>query len=104
MLKHAKLGLLIPMLFPQANFIEDFIVEDGPDGPQLTFWNEERLGPVPNVDQLNAAAQALDRDNPRKQFLEGVSLSRFMEAIFESQIGNPEPLQALAESYRQTRE
>lgn len=50
------LGTVIAAKFPDASSITDFNIEDQSDGkgPQITLWNEAKLGPKPTKKELES--------------------------------------------------
>lgn len=56
-----NLGTILQHLYPNANALRDYRVQDDGSGPYIAHWNSELLGPQPDQAALEAAEQkALD--------------------------------------------
>lgn len=106
MLKHPLLGSALLQLYPQADLFHDFRCEDLGDGngPRLTHWNTEKLGPEPNLKQIEQAAKDYDRAQGERErlgkMLHSITVEEYMAATFESKLGNEAPMTALLERYK----
>lgn len=49
-----NLTAVIQTLYADAILFEDFMVEDVGNGPELTHWNSDKLGPEPSAEELEA--------------------------------------------------
>ena len=106
MLKHPDLGNALVQLYPQADFLRDYRCEDSGDGqgPRLAYWNTEKMGPEPTLKQIEKAAKEFDDAKPgrekKNKIRQGISMDEFLEAYFESKLGNEAPMTALLERYK----
>jgi hypothetical protein len=105
-MKHPDLGSALAQLYPDADYLRDFRVEDKGDGegPTLTHWDETKLGPQPTVDKIEKAANEWQKGQAgrvkREKLREKLSSAEFIEAYFESKLGNEAPMAALIERYK----
>ena len=65
----------IKSMYPQAEFVKDFLVVDYGEGkgPVVNRWNAEKLGPMPSLKNLEAAG-VLVRDAARASRADRASL------------------------------
>lgn len=66
---------------PDAVLDEDYVLRDDGDGPFIDFWNEEKLGPKPNIDDLPDGTQVEEKDSEDREALE---MSVFEAELFEA--------------------
>ena len=106
MLKHPELGNALAQLYPKADFLQDYRCEDSGDGqgPQLVHWNAEKLGPEPTAKQIEKAAKEFADAKPGREkkdkIRREISIDDFVQAYFESKVGNEAPMAALIERYK----
>jgi hypothetical protein len=50
-----NLGLIVQYLYPDANPIRDFCVQDDGSGPRIAKWDEAKLGKQPTENELKTA-------------------------------------------------
>ena len=105
-MKHPDLGSALVQLYPDADHLRDFRVEDRGDGegPTLAYWNEEKLGPQPTADKIDKAAKEWQKGQSAREKrakLRGqLGSTEFIEAYFESKLGNEAPITLLLERYK----
>jgi hypothetical protein len=105
-MRHPDLGSALMQLFPQADPIRDFQVEDKGDGegPTLSFWDEAKLGVQPTSKDIENAVQDFKRAQPHREMRvkvqAGIEPIDFMQAVLESKLGNEAPMKALLEKYQ----
>ncbi len=100
MLTHPELGTAIAILYPSAQFFTDYTVEAIPDqGPSLVFWDKDKLGPEPDLKSIEKALKEHSKTTKTKEFCRNIS-HEFIEAYFEAQLSNPEPMNRLLETYK----
>ena len=106
MLKHPELGNALAHLYPKADFLHDYCCVDTGDGegPRLAHWNAEKIGPEPTVKQIEKAAKELADAKPKREkkdkIRREISIDDFIQAYFESKVGNEAPMAALIERYK----
>lgn len=105
-MKHPDLGSALAQLYPDADHLRDFRVEyrgDG-EGPILAYWDEAKLGPQPTADKIDKAAKEWQKGQSgrekRGKLREKLGSAEFIEAYFESKLGNEAPMTALLERYK----
>ena len=101
-MKHPDLGSALVQLYPDADHLRDFRVEDRGDGegPTLTHWDETKLGHQPTADKIEKAAKEWQKGQAGREKRAKLSSAEFIEAYFESKLGNEAPMNALLERYR----
>jgi hypothetical protein len=98
-MKHPDLGSALLQLYPNADHLRDLRVVDLGDGegPTLAYWDEAKLGPQPTADKIDKTAKEwqkgqADREK-RGKLRDKLSSTEFIEAYFESKLGNEAPRQ-----------
>lgn len=105
-MKHPDLGIALVQLYPAADHLRDFRIEDRGDGegPTLVYWDEAKLGPQPTADKIDKAVKEWKKGQSarekRQKLQEQLGSHEFIEAFFESKLGNEAPMNALLERYK----
>ena len=105
-MKHPDLGSALAQLYPNADQFRDFRVEDKGDGegPTLAHWDETKLSPQPTAEKIDKAAKEWQKGQSarekRAKLKRQLGSSEFIEAYFESKLGNEAPMTALLERYK----
>ncbi len=105
-MKHPDLGSALAQLYPDADHLRDFRIEDRGDGegPTLTHWDETKLGPQPTTDKIEKAAKEWQKGQAGREKMQKLQAQlgspEFIEAYFESKLGNEAPMNALLERYK----
>jgi len=97
-----NLGLILRHLYPNANPLADYRVQDDGSGPYIAHWDEAKLGPRPTQEELDAVDVAkiehnagIDRqiaalEAARPGYVRGVREFMLGMALIAKQQGGPD--------------
>ena len=99
-----SLATAIIYLYPEADPLRDFRVENGGSGGRLVYWDTGKLGFQPSAKTLETASADAEAEHAATQYqrdreaayTDAYANAEFKEAIFEYLLeGKPEKLAAL---------
>ncbi len=81
-----NLGLILATLYPNADPLVDYRVQDDGAGPYIAYWNEQALGPQPDTATLQAAEAAAVAAAEAIQARRETDLTEEQQAKIDAQI------------------